>query len=150
MFSEHWSESETSEIEIDIYSYSVYYSFVKYLYTNTVDIGLSDAIELYDLANSYCEDDLKDKCVELIKSQITVDNAFALYSSSVKYKSKQLENFCLKFAANNLNDVCLTEAFDQIEANLCKRFMKASAKLRAFKWACLESLTLTIPVYLQV
>jgi RCC1 and BTB domain-containing protein len=133
MFSEHWSESETNEIEIDIFSYSVYYSFIKYIYTNTVEIRLEDAIELYDLANSYCEEDLKQKCAEIIKNEISVVNAFTLFSSAVKYNSQELENFCLKFAANNLNEVCMTDAFDRIDSDLCKRFMKSTAKLRAFK-----------------
>ena len=133
MFSEHWSEAETSEIEINIYSYNVYYSFIKYLYTNCVDIRLEDAIELYDLANSYCEEDLKDKCSQIIKNQISVQNAFSLYTSSVKYNCQELEHFCLKFAAYNLNDVCLTSGFETIEPELCKRFMKTAAQLRAFK-----------------
>jgi RCC1 and BTB domain-containing protein len=133
MFSEHWSESETNEIEINIFSYSVYYSFIKYIYANTVEIRLEDAIELYDLANSYCEEDLKQKCAEIIKNEISVANAFTLYSSAVKYNSQELENFCLKFAANNLNEVCMTDAFDRIDSDLCKRFMKNTAKLRAFK-----------------
>ena len=133
MFSEHWSESETSEIEINIYSFNVYYSFIKYIYTNCVDIRLEDAVELYDLANSYCEEDLKQKCTQIIKNEITVQNAFSLYSSAVKYNLQDLEHFCLKFAAYNLNDVCMTTAFDDIDSELCKRFMKTSAKLRAFK-----------------
>ncbi|XP_054155256.1 RCC1 and BTB domain-containing protein 1-like [Oppia nitens] len=133
MFSEHWSEAETSEIEINIFSYNVFYSFIKYIYTNTVEIRLDDAVELYDLANSYCEDDLKEKCAQIIKNQISVQNAITLYASAVKYNSQELETFCVKFAANNLNDVCMTTAFDEIEPNLCKRFMKTSAKFRAFK-----------------
>ena len=133
MFSNEWSESATSEASIDEYSYDVYFAFIKYIYTNFVDIKLEDAFNLYDLANSYFEDDLKLKCAQLIIKQISVENAFLLYSSSIEYKSEELEYFCLKFAVNNLKDVCMTPAFDNIEPELCKRFMKNWAKILASK-----------------
>jgi RCC1 and BTB domain-containing protein len=42
-------EDNIEVLRIDSYSYDVYYSFLKYLYTDFVDIKPEDAIDLYDL-----------------------------------------------------------------------------------------------------
>ncbi len=116
-----------------MYSYSVYYSFLKYIYTNSIEIEIENAIELYDLANSYLQNQLKQKCIKIIEKNISTTNAFTLYSKTVYYDFQELENICLKFAANNVNNVCNTEAFEQMDPILCKRFLKNASKLQAFK-----------------
>lgn len=42
---------------------------------------------LLDLANSYCEDELKSKCTELIRRGISVDNAVMFYAAALKFGS---------------------------------------------------------------
>jgi hypothetical protein len=42
-----------TEIEIKDYSYNVYYAFLKYLYTDCIDIETEKAMDLLFLANSY-------------------------------------------------------------------------------------------------
>ena len=61
MFQEHWEEGTNSTgcIEIRHFSYPVYRAFLHYLYTDHVDLPPEDAIGLLDLANSYCEQQLK-------------------------------------------------------------------------------------------
>ena len=43
---------------------------------------------LLDLATSYCEERLKEKCEEVIKHSVTVDNAAMLYEVATKYKAE--------------------------------------------------------------
>ena len=47
-----------------------------------------DAAGLLDLATSYCENRLKSLCQQIIKSGITVDNAFTLLSAAVRYDAE--------------------------------------------------------------
>ncbi len=59
MFQDCWSEDGKDVIEINHFSYPVYYAFLNYLYTDVVKIGTEDAIGLLDLANEYVEPCLK-------------------------------------------------------------------------------------------
>ncbi len=43
---------------------------------------------LLDLANSYCESQLKRVCERIIKQGITIDNAAMLYAAAIKYEAK--------------------------------------------------------------
>jgi RCC1 and BTB domain-containing protein len=95
-------KNDIKEIEIDLYSYNVYYAFLKYIYTDSVDIEVEDSIELFDLANSYFEEDLKRKCTQMIENCISTSNAFALYSSAVKKEAQDSEEICSRFATNKL------------------------------------------------
>ena len=55
LFQDHWEEGGQDLVKIHQFSYSVYRAFLKYLYTDEVDLPPEDAIGLLDLANSYCE-----------------------------------------------------------------------------------------------
>jgi RCC1 and BTB domain-containing protein len=127
MFSNDWNENKTNEIEIPDYSYDVYYAFLKYLYSGSVVIKPEEAIDLLDLANSYLEEELKEKCVNLIKNELNVENFCVIYSAAVKYESKELENFCIEFASNNLNNICKSDGFKQMDKNsMCKLFIRSA------------------------
>ena len=73
-------------IDIRHFSYPVYRAFLLYLYTDTVDLPPEDAIGLLDLANSYCELQLKRRCERIIRQGITVDNVAMLYATAIKYQ----------------------------------------------------------------
>ena len=56
---DHWDEDGQDAIEISQFTYPVYKAFLEYLYTEEVQLPPEDAIGLLDLANAYCEDELK-------------------------------------------------------------------------------------------
>ena len=64
----------------------MYRAFLHYLYTDQVDLPPEDAIGLLDLANSYCEQQLKRRCERIIRQGITVDNVAMLYATAIKYQ----------------------------------------------------------------
>ncbi|XP_014229715.1 RCC1 and BTB domain-containing protein 1-like isoform X2 [Trichogramma pretiosum] len=88
MFQEHWSENNKDVIEHETFSYDVYHSFLKFLYTNEVDLPPEHALELLDLANAYYEQQLKRRCIQMIKQGITVSNVAFLYSTAIEYNAK--------------------------------------------------------------
>ena len=51
-----------------------------------VDLPPEDAIGLLDLANSYCEQQLKRRCERIIRQGITVHNVAMLYATAIKYQ----------------------------------------------------------------
>uniref|UniRef100_A0A8C5P980 BTB domain-containing protein n=1 Tax=Leptobrachium leishanense TaxID=445787 RepID=A0A8C5P980_9ANUR len=133
MFSTPWKEGSTDVIEIDHYSYRVYRAFLEYLYTDVVALPSEDALELLDLATSYCEDGLKKLCQQIICKGITVDNAFMLLSAAVRYNAEELEEPCFRFCVSHLTDVTQTEAFRQMDGMILKNFMEKAGRSSGFK-----------------
>ena len=56
---DHWQEDRQESVEISQFCYPVYRAFLEYLYTDEVSLSPEDAIGLLDLANAYCETELK-------------------------------------------------------------------------------------------
>ncbi len=83
-------DSDENEIEITEYSYDVYYAFLKYIYTDCIDIDSEKAMDLLILANDYKEEELKEKCLDVIKNNITIENVCSLCSSSIGKNLKEL------------------------------------------------------------
>ncbi|XP_072902010.1 RCC1 and BTB domain-containing protein 1-like isoform X1 [Hemitrygon akajei] len=133
MFQSYWSENEKEVIEIDHFSYPVYRAFLEYLYTDSVNLPPEDAVGLLDLATSYCEKRVKKLCQEIIKRDISVENAFLLLSAAVRYDAKDLEEFCFKFCVNHLTAVTNTDAFWQMDGDLLKEVIGRASKCGAFR-----------------
>lgn len=54
----------------------------------SVVLTLGGCIGLLELANAYCEFELKSRCQLLIRQGASVDNIAALYAISVKYDAQ--------------------------------------------------------------
>ncbi|KYQ53639.1 RCC1 and BTB domain-containing protein 1 [Trachymyrmex zeteki] len=127
-----WVEKSLSIIKPDQFSYVVYKAFLKYLYTDVIELPWENVLELFALADTYCESNLKKHCIRMIKQGITVSNVAYLYSIAVKHKDEELEEFCFDFAVNHLKDVMRTENFDKLDENTLKTFIIKAAKTGAF------------------
>jgi RCC1 and BTB domain-containing protein len=130
-FESKLKESE-SEVEIKEYSYDVYYAFLKYLYTDCVDIESEKVINLLVLANDYEEKDLKRKCIEIIKNNITIENVCSLYCCSIKYDLPELEKQCFDFSVNKMNQIFITDGFHKMDENSIKKFLERVAENHIF------------------
>jgi RCC1 and BTB domain-containing protein len=126
-------KTKDNVINITEYSYDVYYAFLKYIYTEYIDIVTEKAMDLLILANDYKEEELKLKCVDIIKNNITLENICSLYCSSIKYNLPELEEFCFDFAATKMKQIILTEGFRRMDENSVKKFMHKAAKNDVFK-----------------
>ncbi|XP_065221161.1 RCC1 and BTB domain-containing protein 1-like isoform X4 [Planococcus citri] len=100
------------------YNFNVMKAFLKYLYTDQIDVTLpfndligrnKIEIELLDLANELDVEHLAERCVLLIQIKITVENVFYLFycveqmMKSTKMRSilNKLMNYCVVFYGNN-------------------------------------------------
>ncbi len=108
-------------------------SFLKYLYTDCIEITAEKAMDLLVLANNYKEEELKLKCVDIIRSNLTIENVCSLYCASIKYNLSELEDFCFNFAVTKMNQIFITEGFRQMSENSVKKFMERAAKNNVFK-----------------
>lgn len=135
MFQSEWLETEKDTIEIPYFTYPVYRAFLGYLYTDrVVDLTPEDAIGLLDLANAYCEQQLKCICESILSRSVAVDNAAMLYAAAIKYEAAALQKFCFRFILNHLTAVTQTEAFMHLDEVVTKQLIKLAAQFGAFKF----------------
>ncbi|XP_015440435.1 PREDICTED: RCC1 and BTB domain-containing protein 1-like [Dufourea novaeangliae] len=133
MFQGDWMESNQCVIEHDLFSYDTYKAFLKYLYTDEVDLPPENALELLDLANAYFHDQLKRRCTQIIKRGITVKNVLLLYSKAIKYKITNLEEYCFNFAVKYMTAVIQSSNFFEIDEFTTKTFILKASQAGAFK-----------------
>ncbi len=127
------NKSKENVIEITEYSYDAYHALLKYLYTDYIDINAEKAIDLLVLANDYKEEELKLKCVDIIKNNITLENICYLYCSSIEYNLSDLEDFCFNFAVTKMKQIVITEGFRQMDQKSMRKLMEKAAKNDLFK-----------------
>ncbi|KHN86034.1 RCC1 and BTB domain-containing protein 1 [Toxocara canis] len=133
-FREHWQDdNECAVVEVPHYSYAVYRSFIRWLYTDELHIDIDDAVGLLDLSNCYCENELKHRCSEFIKKGISIENAATFYAAALRFEVKDLEEFCFQFCLNHMTAVTQTEAFARMDDSAVKQFVLQAARSGAFK-----------------
>ncbi|XP_041357060.1 RCC1 and BTB domain-containing protein 1-like [Gigantopelta aegis] len=134
MFQSCWDEDGKESLEITQYTYAVYKAFLQYLYTDYVTLEPEEAIGLLDLANAYCEPILKNKCEQIIKQGIAIDNVAMLYAAAIKFDARNLEDFCFRFALNHMTAVTQSDAFNKLDETVLKEFIRKAALAGAFKY----------------
>lgn len=87
----------------NITSYFIFIAWHVYFTFNS-QCDKSHIIGLLDLANSYCEVQLKKHCECIIKHGITVENVAMLYAAAIKYAAKVIS---LIYIFLTFNDVLL-------------------------------------------
>uniref|UniRef100_F1L139 RCC1 and BTB domain-containing protein 1 n=1 Tax=Ascaris suum TaxID=6253 RepID=F1L139_ASCSU len=133
-FREHWQdENECAVVEVPHYSYAVYRSFIRWVYTDELHIDIEDAVGLLDLANCYCENELKHRCSQFIKKSVSIENAATFYASALRFEVKDLEEFCFQFCLNHMTAVTQSEAFARMDDAAVKQFVMQAARNGAFK-----------------
>lgn len=116
----------SSVIEHNEFSYTVFKAFLKYLYTDVVSLPLEEAVgklnmwisthcflfikkkkylflpaELLRLADVYCEENLKQHCIRIIKQKVCIENLHFLYDIALQYNAKVSWHF----------DLCYTHVY---------------------------------------
>ncbi|KYM82798.1 RCC1 and BTB domain-containing protein 1 [Atta colombica] len=132
MFQHNWKENNQSTIKPVQFSYVVYKAFLKYLYTDVIDLPIEKTSELLDLAEEYCESNLKQYCIHMIKQGITVSNVAHFYAIAVKCNLQELEKFCVKFAINH-KSVMTDDDFVELIQKMMKTFIMKVGKVSDFK-----------------
>jgi len=107
MFNGSWKESKSNRIEINAFSYNVFYAYLRFLYTDClIAPHIIDVLELADLARNYCQYQLYLKALKLISRQI---------SNSRKVFFESLVNIATKAKALRLD--CVVRRCDRALAN---------------------------------
>ena len=122
MLNNECKESVTGQIEVKDTTFDAFHAYLHYVYANDIDDVSGDTlIGLYELANLYCDEVLKEACEEAMANQITSENCLRLYSVALQYERKNLEKVCLEFIAPRLkSEVVRTADYASFDADLFK------------------------------
>ena len=133
MFQKQRADNSHSAIKHEQFCYNVYRTFLEYLYTDEIHLAEENIHELLELAVTYSDSVLRDRCIRLSKSGIKIDNVVSLYSISIKHDLKELEQLCMNFVVNNLCTVIETLDFSKVDELTIKSLMVKAVKARGFK-----------------
>ncbi|XP_025261725.1 uncharacterized protein LOC105257722 isoform X2 [Camponotus floridanus] len=123
----------------DKFSYIVYKAFLKYLYTGTIDLPLKNTLELMELAQMYCETNLKKDCSQIIKQTVTVSNVEFLYNKAIAYNAKELEEFCSQFALHHKTDKRLSEDDNKLDMSIHYNKLDMSTQAKCTHRSAIEN-----------
>ncbi|XP_055343314.1 RCC1 and BTB domain-containing protein 1-like [Paramacrobiotus metropolitanus] len=133
MFAEPWSDREKEIITVQDYPYKVYFAFLKYLYTETVSLGTDEVLQLLDLANAYCEENLMHDCTNLIKHGVDSANAAFIYDYALRFNAKELEEYCFRYMLNHMTEITQTKTFLKLDETTVKNFITKASQNGAFR-----------------
>ena len=123
MFANIKSIEESNEMEIKGYSYETFFHFIQYIYTDSIetkDIELLN--EMLLLSDMYSDEELKTRCVSVIKLLMDVQNVSNFYCSAIINKSSDLEEYCFEFMTKNIKSIIKTKGWEQMDAKIGKTF----------------------------
>ncbi len=114
--------------------------------TDSIVIETERVMDLLILAIDYKEEELKQKCLDIITKSITMENVCNLYCYSIRKNLNELENRCFEFAFNKLKKVTKTEAFKRMNENFAESFKIKVLSILAFS---ISSLVFFIELFIS-
>ncbi|CAB3385486.1 Hypothetical predicted protein [Cloeon dipterum] len=95
-FKEIFKRSDSKEV-VAVHSYVVFHAFLKYIYTDEIKMNQETVIDFLALADEFKMTGLKEKCVNFMKNNLTLDNVGLYYDKAILHGSKDLMALAYKF-----------------------------------------------------
>lgn len=119
MFTGEYMESKAPELVIEGIRVETFLQFLEYLYSDSVDIELGAAMELFEAADRFGMERLKKQCEYVMYGAISIDTASEILLAADLHSAEGLRDRCLRFVVSNFDQVSLTKGFhDMSRANL--------------------------------
>ncbi|CAB3377143.1 Hypothetical predicted protein [Cloeon dipterum] len=91
-------------------NHRAFYAFLKFFYTDEIDLPPDSALELLALAHFYHLPALQEECGKSVKRGVTVENAAVVFERAIQYESKELEEYACKFCVDHMTGVIGSDA----------------------------------------
>ena len=114
MFLSKLRESQQLEITIPEISYKTFLSFINYVYTESLEIDVEQAVDLLMIANLYQFDKLTLALSYLLEHYMDIDNCCRLYVHSDHYQAPELKQIALQFIVTNYHIVKSTPGYAEL------------------------------------
>lgn len=91
-----FSDMAQSEILIEDIEPAIFEKFLKYIYTSGIQLeNMAEAWNLFYVSQKYFLPDLKNECLQFIKTNLTISNLLMCYEYSTLYGQDKLSQECL-------------------------------------------------------
>ncbi len=114
MFDGNWSEASGS-VQITDSSYEMFSQFMAYFYTNTLEITVTNAPDLLDLAKKYDVEDVAARCVTFMIQHMFVEHVTDWLYCALQFDLEALTSACQAVISERTIDVLRSEAFLRCE-----------------------------------
>lgn len=102
-------EKKTHELIIPKCTPESFEVFLHYVYTGNADtISTSNVCNLYDFADRYQVDDLKEKCIKFMKNNLSVETVCDIIASSLRDGESRLLKVAIAFFSKNIKKIIQT------------------------------------------
>lgn len=90
----------------------IFLQFLLYIYTGDEEhLDWKNIVELYKMGDKYCVEDLKELCVERMKTNISVENVFEIFMLSQQIDDSELSAITIQFFFENSNEIFERESY---------------------------------------
>eukprot|EP00522_Entomoneis_paludosa_P013797 CAMPEP_0172446280 /NCGR_PEP_ID=MMETSP1065-20121228/5912_1 /TAXON_ID=265537 /ORGANISM="Amphiprora paludosa, Strain CCMP125" /LENGTH=192 /DNA_ID=CAMNT_0013197353 /DNA_START=216 /DNA_END=794 /DNA_ORIENTATION=- len=129
MFGSGLRESTEKEIVLPKAQKGAFMLLLEYLYTDQVNLDLKHAVELYNLANMYGLDELKEICCTQVRQRLTVEMATVLLVSADESHCEPIKDVCMAFIVQHYGDVAKSDGIQSLGQALLLQVLKELAKV---------------------
>ncbi|XP_067664410.1 BTB/POZ domain-containing protein 6-like [Haliotis asinina] len=117
--------AEKDEVNIPEIDAGVFHSFLRYLYSNCVELTTDNVSGLLYAAKKYYVKSLSEKCVSFLDSALNADNACDILEQAHVYSEEGLAEAALRVINVNALDVFKSSSFTEISRHCLNRILRS-------------------------
>ncbi|OWF49321.1 BTB/POZ domain-containing protein 1-like [Mizuhopecten yessoensis] len=106
--------AEKGEIAIPDITEDVFQHFLRYLYTDTIDLTEMNVVPVLNAARKYCVDILVTNCEDFLTKSLSAENACLFLEHAHVFLMDKLKTECLKVISESSTDVLQSQAFSDL------------------------------------
>ncbi|XP_068761423.1 BTB/POZ domain-containing protein 6-B-like [Montipora capricornis] len=111
-------------IELPDCEYESLLEFLRFLYSDEVQLTGSNVMRVLYLAKKYLVPSLADKCCEFLRDNLEPSNVFSILPHAEKFEDKELENRCWEVIELKTAEAVTSDDFVTVEGSLLKSVVK--------------------------
>ncbi|XP_068672260.1 BTB/POZ domain-containing protein 2-like [Montipora capricornis] len=116
--------SARSSIELPDCEYESVLEFLRFLYSDEVQLTGSNVIRVLYLAKKYLVPSLAEKCNKFLRDNLGASNVFSILPHAEKFEDKELENRCWELIEFKAAEAVTSDYFVTVERSLLKSVVK--------------------------
>ena len=113
-----------STIELPDCDYESLLELFRYLYSDEVNLGGSNVMQVLYLAKKYLVPSLADKCTGYLRKHLEASNAFSILPQAQKFEDKDLEKRCWNVIELHTEEAVTSDDFVTLERSIVESVVK--------------------------
>lgn len=116
MFQHQMAETKTGQVDIFDIQPEIFQQLLHFIYSGRIGIPLNEdnAKSLYEVADKYCIEDLKEKCVDFLRHCVDFNNAIDVVVWADLHSVESIKEIAVKKIVDHGEVICETEAWEEL------------------------------------